>query len=155
MAAGRVAKNKAVFFAALLFAIGGTILLHTNLLAFGVAVAGLIAYLLYTPLKHKSALALYVGAVAGALPAVAGYSAATGALDWYAAGLFIFMFLWQLPHFLAIARYRFDEYQAAGVPLLVRKPVSEQAKRSARIIFFSSLVVLLVACAILVVVPYV
>ncbi|MFO0626168.1 MAG: heme o synthase [Polyangiales bacterium] len=74
--------------------------------------------LVYTPMKTRSPAALYVGAVPGALPPLMGWTAATGRID--AAGLVLFgvLFVWQLPHFLAIAIYRKDDYAAAGMRTL-------------------------------------
>ena len=90
----------------------------------GIAVAGLtlattILYLgAYTPLKTRSALCMLVGAVPGALPPVTGWLAARGELGLGAAMLFAIVFLWQLPHTLAIARLYRDDYARAGVRVL-------------------------------------
>ncbi len=92
------------------------------LLAFGVnyltGLLGLIALLLYvavyTPMKQRSPGALVVGAVPGAMPPLMGWTAATGRLDLAGISLFAIMFLWQLPHFLAITLYRGNDYQTAG-----------------------------------------
>jgi protoheme IX farnesyltransferase len=144
---GRVAPHFALFISFALLPPGAALLAGVNLLALGTALLGWIVYsLLYTPLKHFHSSALYVGAVAGALPPVAGYAAASGRLDAAALGLFVFMFLWQLPHFMAIAIYRFDEYAAAGVPLLLHAPPGERSRRIARTVFYISLVVLAVFC---------
>ena len=90
----------------------------------GIAVAGLtlattILYLgAYTPLKTRSALCILVGAIPGALPPVTGWLAARGDLGLGAAMLFAIVFLWQLPHTLAIARLYRDDYARAGVRVL-------------------------------------
>lgn len=92
------------------------------LLAFGVnyltGLLGFIALLLYvavyTPMKQRSPGALVVGAVPGAMPPLMGWTAATGQLDLVGISLFAIMFLWQLPHFLAITLYRGNDYQTAG-----------------------------------------
>ena len=90
----------------------------------GIAVAGLtlattILYLgAYTPLKTRSALCMLVGAVPGALPPVTGWLAARGDLGLGAAMLFAIVFLWQLPHTLAIALLYRDDYARAGVRVL-------------------------------------
>ncbi len=79
----------------------------------------LVSYVaLYTPMKRRSPIALLVGAVPGALPPLMGWSAARGSID--VPGLIIFgiMFLWQIPHFLAIATFRKDEYKKAGLLVL-------------------------------------
>jgi protoheme IX farnesyltransferase len=85
-----------------------------------VALATLVTYaLIYTPLKRRTSLATVVGAVPGALPPLIGWSAAGGSLlgaaPW---SLFLLMFLWQLPHFLAIAWMYREDYARAGLPML-------------------------------------
>ena len=90
-----------------------------NLLAAGVAALTLVSYVLvYTPLKRRTSLATLVGAIPGALPPVIGWTAATGSITLPAFVLFGIVFLWQMPHFLAIAWMYRDEYAAAGIPLL-------------------------------------
>jgi protoheme IX farnesyltransferase len=73
---------------------------------------------IYTPLKKKTSLNTLVGAVPGALPPVIGWTAVTGSFDPEAAALFLIVFLWQVPHFLAIARIYRDEYARAGMRML-------------------------------------
>jgi protoheme IX farnesyltransferase len=148
---GKIKPTHALVFGFVLMLCGVALLLTLHPLALWSALLGFVTYVfVYTPLKPKTGLALYVGAVAGATPPLVGYAAAAHMLDLYALGLFLFMFFWQIPHFLAIARYRFDEYGAAGVPLLVKKPQSEQERSRARKIFHYSLVVLLLFCLILI-----
>lgn len=153
LVSGKVKPQHALVFGLILFVLGVTALyLYTNALALGAALLGFVVYVfLYTPLKPKSGYALYVGAVAGATPPLVGYVAAAGVLDTFALALFAFLFLWQVPHFLAIARYRFAEYSAAGVPLLVAEPQGEEDRHRARRVFYISLVVLVVFCTILIV----
>jgi protoheme IX farnesyltransferase len=144
---GAVSGQGAIVFASVFFAGGAVLLWYTNLFALGAAVAGFVTYVLfYTPLKHVSGYALFVGAVAGAMPPVVGYAAAAGTIDSTAAILFILLYLWQLPHFIAIAIYRFDEYATAGVPLLVGR-YGERVRGHARATFYASLWVLLLFCA--------
>ena len=94
--------------------------LVSNLEATLVALVTLVTYaLVYTPLKRRSSLSTVVGAVPGALPPLIGWAAAGGSLATLAPwSLFGFMFLWQLPHFLAIAWIYRDEYARAGLPML-------------------------------------
>jgi protoheme IX farnesyltransferase len=80
------------------------------------AVAGYVA--VYTPLKRTSAAAVFVGAVPGALPPLMGWTAVTGRLDTPGLALFAVLFLWQIPHFLAIATYRGADYARAGFKVL-------------------------------------
>jgi heme o synthase len=150
-AAGTISPVGALLFGALLFVFGVFLLWFVNLLALGWAMLGFVVYVfVYTPLKHKTGLAVFVGAIAGATPPVVGYTAVGNMFDMWALALFVFLFVWQLPHFLAIATYRYDEYAAAGIPLLVKKPKDEQTKKIARKIFLYSLVVLLLVCVALI-----
>jgi len=87
----------------------------TSLVTLAIAVTYL---LLYTPLKRVSSLCSIVGAVPGALPPVAGWAAAQGNLPPEAWVLFTIMFLWQIPHSLAIARMYRDDYARAGIQVL-------------------------------------
>ncbi|GAB7387612.1 heme o synthase [Bacillaceae bacterium] len=80
---------------------------------------GLIVYVgLYTPLKRMSTLNTIVGAVSGAVPPLMGWSAVTGQLEPGAWILFLILFMWQLPHTLALAIRRAEEYRAAGFVML-------------------------------------
>ncbi len=72
----------------------------------------------YMPLKRVSCLCTVLGAVAGALPPVLGWTAANGRLDGGAAALFLLLFFWQFPHFLAIATIYRDDYEAANLKML-------------------------------------
>jgi len=91
-----------------------------NGLAAAIAFATLAIYvLIYTPLKRRSSLATIVGAVPGALPPLIGWAAARGSIAGVAPWtLFLLMFLWQLPHFLAISWLCRDDYRQAGLPML-------------------------------------
>ena len=90
-----------------------------NALSAAVAAATLVSYVfVYTPLKKRSSLSTLVGAVPGALPPVIGWAAATGTISIPAIVLFGIVFLWQMPHFLAIAWLYRDDYERAGIPLL-------------------------------------
>ncbi len=144
---GHVPGPAALWFGLLLGVFGALLLLFfTTLLAFTVALVGFAVYVLvYTPLKHTTSHALWVGAFAGATPPVVGYTAATGALDLTSLWLFLFLFVWQIPHFLGIAAYRYDEYATAEIPMLLRKP-SVRGKKIGRTVFYTSLVVLLLWC---------
>jgi protoheme IX farnesyltransferase len=93
--------------------------LRANLLAASLGVFTLLSYLfLYTPLKQRTPWATLVGAVPGALPPMIGWAAASGRLDLGAWVLFGIVFLWQLPHFMAIAWIYRDDYQRGGFAVL-------------------------------------
>jgi protoheme IX farnesyltransferase len=99
-----------------------------NPLSAGVALFTTITYVfLYTPLKLRTSLSTIAGALPGALPAVIGWAAATNSLSIEGWVLFGIVFMWQMPHFLAIAWMYRDEYARAGMPLL---PVIEPDGRS-------------------------
>ena len=69
-------------------------------------------------MKQKSPAALLVGSVPGALPPLIGWTAVTGRLEWAGIALFGVLFFWQLPHFIAIAIFRQEEYTRAGIKVL-------------------------------------
>lgn len=99
-----------------------------NLLSGVVAAFTLASYVwFYTPLKFRTSLSTIVGALPGALPAVIGWSAATDSLSIEGWVLFGIVFMWQMPHFLAIAWMYRDDYARAGMPLL---PVIQPDGRS-------------------------
>ena len=126
---GRLASVEAVTFAAVLSCLGLLILAAAvNVLAATVALATLGSYAaVYTPLKRRTSFATVIGAIPGALPPVIGWAAAVNSLSRGAWVLFGILFLWQLPHFLAIAWMYRDDYARAGLPML---PVIEPDGRS-------------------------
>lgn len=117
---GRVQPTEALLFGALLAAAGLLILaLAVNMLSALVTAAIVGSYLLvYTPLKQRSSLCGVIGAVPGALPPLIGWAAASGGLNVEAWVLFAIMFLWQIPHTLAIARLYRDDFAKAGIQFL-------------------------------------
>ena len=118
--AGRIRPADARWFGALL-TLGGLALLLSlcGALAALVAFSTWASYLfLYTPLKRRTHLSTLVGAVPGALPPVIGWAAASGRLEPGAFILFAIVFLWQIPHFLAIAWLYRDDYERGGFPML-------------------------------------
>jgi protoheme IX farnesyltransferase len=117
---GRLQAGEALAFGASLLA-GGLVYLGLAVSGLAAAVTASIAviYLLaYTPLKPVTSLCSIVGAVPGALPPVAGWAAARGALGAEPWVLFAIMFLWQIPHSLAIGRMYRDDYARAGIRVL-------------------------------------
>jgi heme o synthase len=117
---GRLRAGTAAWFGSLLAIVGiAQLAWAVNGVAAGVAAFTLCSYvLLYTPLKARTSLATLVGAVPGALPPVIGWAAATGQITLPSLVLFGIVFLWQMPHFLAIAWLYRDDYARAGIPLL-------------------------------------
>jgi protoheme IX farnesyltransferase len=118
--AGRLQPLEAWLFGVTLTLVGTAYLAAlVNPLVALVTLATTILYLFaYTPLKRRTPLCTLVGAVAGALPPVAGWAAARGDVAPGAWVLFAILFLWQLPHTLAIARLYRDDYARAGVRVL-------------------------------------
>jgi heme o synthase len=100
------------------------------LTAFLAVLANLLYVFAYTPMKQKSHYSLLVGAVPGAIPPLLGWTAATGRLD--AAGLVLFgiLFLWQVPHFLAITLFRAQDYARAGLVVMPNVAPAEVVRRT-------------------------
>jgi protoheme IX farnesyltransferase len=95
------------------------LVVFSNWLAAAIALATTLLYVvIYTPMKLKSSLATVVGAIPGALPPMIGWAAARGSVDLVSWTLFLIMFLWQMPHFLAIAWICRDDYARAKMPML-------------------------------------
>ncbi|MCA1826259.1 MAG: heme o synthase [Myxococcales bacterium] len=91
----------------------------------------LVSYvLLYTPMKRQTATALLIGALPGAIPPLIGWTAATEKLELPGVLLFAVMFLWQVPHFLAITLFRKEEYARAGLVVQPNEPGGERAART-------------------------
>jgi protoheme IX farnesyltransferase len=118
--AGRLRPVEAAGFGVLLTGAGlAHLTLFSGPLSAWVAFATWASYVfLYTPLKTRTSLATIVGAVPGALPPVIGWAAARGTLDPGAWVLFAILFLWQIPHFLAIAWLYREDYARGGLPML-------------------------------------
>lgn len=118
--AGRLSGTQVLTFAALTIVLGVTQLaVAVNLASAGFAVLSWVIYAwVYTPLKRISSLNTAVGAVSGALPILIGWSAAGGELGLRAASLFTVLFLWQFPHFMAIAWMYREQYGRAGLQML-------------------------------------
>ena len=129
MADGRLSSPDALLYAAALSLAGmGILAVAVNVLSSLVALATLVSYAaIYTPLKLRTSFATVIGAIPGALPPVIGWAASTNGLSQGAWILFGILFLWQLPHFLAIAWMYRDDYARAGFPML---PVIEPDGRS-------------------------
>jgi heme o synthase len=116
----RLSVNEAISFAVLCFVAGIIILLvYTNILTTSLSVVSMILYsFIYTPLKRVGPIAVFVGAIPGALPPLLGWTAATGAISHEALIIFGIQFIWQFPHFWAIAWVADDDYKKAGFKLL-------------------------------------
>ena len=126
---GKIPIRNALIYGIILGAIGFWLLLtFTNNLTALIGAIGLFFYLvMYSFFKRRSWLGTVVGSVSGATPITAGYTAVTGHFDTAALLLFLTLVFWQMPHFYAIAMYRFKDYKAAGLPVL---PVKKGYRRT-------------------------
>jgi protoheme IX farnesyltransferase len=117
---GNLDANHALAFGLLLSISGGLYLgLAVNVLSAVLAVSTLLVYLLiYTPLKRRTPLCTLLGAVPGAMPTLIGWAGASASIDRHAWFLFAVLFLWQFPHFLAIALLYREDYARAGFRML-------------------------------------
>ena len=116
----RVNNTEALIYALVLLAIGSIILMYyTNLLTTVLSLLSLVLYaFIYTPLKRVGPVAVLVGAIPGALPPLLGWAAATNSISHEALIIFGIQFIWQFPHFWAIAWIADEDYKKAGFKLL-------------------------------------
>jgi protoheme IX farnesyltransferase len=115
----RLDPRTALVFGAVQGALSLPALAMTNFVTAALGLVALVMYVgVYTPMKQRSHWATWIGAVPGALPALMGWTAATGRIE--LAGLTVFgvLMVWQIPHFHAIALYRRRDYDAAGLKTL-------------------------------------
>src|SRR5712692_1899839 len=139
---GRLTPNRALAFGAGLAVVGfAELAWFVNLLSAVLGMATLVSYLfLYTPLKQRSWLSTTVGAFPGAMPPMIGFAAASGTLTTQAWLLFAILFLWQFPHFYAIAWMYRDDYARAGIRMLpVVEPDGHSTAR--QIVLYASLLI--------------
>jgi protoheme IX farnesyltransferase len=130
--AGRIKRSHGLVFGLLLSAAGfADLWWGTNLLAAALGLFTLLSYLLlYTPLKQRSPACTTVGAIPGAMPPLIGYAAAGHGIDAGALALFLILFVWQFPHFDAIAWMYRDDYARGGICMLpVIDPDGESTAR--------------------------
>jgi heme o synthase len=138
---GRLSPEAALWFARVCGVVGLTsLVLWVNLASAALALLALISYVLaYTPLKRSTGFALHVGAIPGAIPPLIGWASMTGSLAPRAWPLFLILLVWQLPHFLAIATFRREEYARAG--LVVQPNASGLAATRRSILIYSALLI--------------
>lgn len=118
--AGRMSEKTALWFGVAMSVISIPMLaIGVNAVTALLGVLANVSYVLgYTPLKQRSHVALFVGAVPGAIPPLMGWTAATGQVDAGGLALFGILFFWQIPHFLAIALFRRGDYARAGLHVM-------------------------------------
>ncbi len=114
--AGRLFPNEALFFSMIISVVGvADLMFFVNVLTGVLGLMTLAAYnFVYTPLKTRTALCTLIGAFPGATPPVMGWTAAGGDIDAVALSLFAILFLWQMPHFFAIAWMCTEDYARGG-----------------------------------------
>ncbi|MBL8859099.1 MAG: protoheme IX farnesyltransferase [Planctomycetes bacterium] len=134
---GRVSVREALVFAGVLTAVSTAALwLRFNALGACLSLATIVAYVLvYTPLKRMSTFNTVVGALPGAAPPLIGYAALAGRIDPWAWVLFAILFVWQFPHFMAIAWIYRQDYSRAGMRMLPSAIGGERAAGQAAILY--------------------
>jgi protoheme IX farnesyltransferase len=140
---GRIRAREAFIFGALLSISGGLYLAFlVNRLSSLLAISTFLSYLLiYTPLKRRTPLCTLLGAFPGAMPTLIGWAGAADAISLQAMSLFAVLFLWQFPHFLAIALMYREDYDRAGYRMLPHFDLDSRFTRAEIVIFTCALIV--------------
>jgi protoheme IX farnesyltransferase len=138
---GRMLPKTALYFGLALSVLSVPILtIGVNPVTGLLAAIALVSYVwIYTPMKQVSPWALWVGAVPGAMPPLLGWTAVQGQVEWPGVVLFGIMFIWQLPHFIAISMYRDVEYQRAGIRTVTA--VHGNASATRQIFFWTAVLI--------------
>lgn len=137
---GRMKMEEAFVLGIILGFSGLLLLLKINFLCLVLGILAMFFYVcIYTPLKKITRLSVVPGAIAGSLPVVIGFAAATGAISSEALFLFLIQFIWQFPHTWSIAWLLNDDYNMAGFKML---PTSEKSKTSAIFILISTFLII-------------
>jgi protoheme IX farnesyltransferase len=144
---GSITVLQANIYATILGLCGLTLLIYkVNSLTALLGLAGMYFYaIIYSYFKRKNQYSTLVGSISGAVPPLAGYTAAINVIDNVGLTLFLSMACWQMSHFYSIAIYRLDEYKKAGIPLL---PIIRGVKRT-QISVFLYIFLFLIGCSIL------
>jgi heme o synthase len=117
---GKIVPSKVLWLGILLIALGTIFLSFTTITATVIGLLGVFSYVVLYSMWSKRQLVsnTIIGSISGAVPPLIGWAAVDGNLDIIAWSLFILMFIWQPPHFYALAMRRVEEYRAAGIPML-------------------------------------
>lgn len=120
---GRATVAEAAWVSLVLFSLSVFLFVYVfNIRAASLAVLSLLLYgFVYTPLKRRGQIAVFIGALPGAFPPMIGWVAATNQFGWAPGILFAIQFFWQFPHFWAIGWLAFDEYKKAGIQMMPGK----------------------------------
>ncbi len=133
MVKGHLGQKVALVYGVLLGCLGAWMLYHwANILTVYVALIGLFFYVVVYSLwfKRNSIYGTLIGSISGSIPPVVGYCAVSNKFDLGALILFVLLSIWQMPHSYAIAIFRFNDYSAAGIPVLPVKKGIQIAKRN-------------------------
>jgi protoheme IX farnesyltransferase len=143
---GRISSREALVFGVLLSIAGGVYLaIAVNVVSSLLAISTLLSYLfIYTPLKRKTPLCTMIGAFPGAMPTLIGWAGAGTPINRQAMLLFGVLFLWQFPHFLAIALMYRDDYSRAGYRMLPRFDRDSRFTRAEILVFTLALIAITV-----------
>jgi protoheme IX farnesyltransferase len=143
LVSGRLSNQEACWFGFSLSVAGGTLLaVSVNALSASLAIGTQLGYLLvYTPLKRKTPLCTLLGAVPGAMPTLIGWAASAGGIGRDAWLLFGILFLWQFPHFLAIALMYREDYAGAGFKMLPQFDDDGRFSKAEIVVFTIALVI--------------
>jgi protoheme IX farnesyltransferase len=142
-----ISVRSALIYALVLGIVGfASLIIYTNWLTAWLGAIGVVSYvIIYGYAKRTTRWGTLVGTISGAVPPVAGYTAATGRLDVAALLLFLLLVAWQMPHFYAIAIFRQKEYATAGIPVwpIVKGLASTRLQIIGYTLLFTALVPLL------------
>jgi protoheme IX farnesyltransferase len=128
---GRLDARTALVFGTIQGALALPILAMLNIVTAALGLVALLLYVgVYTPMKQRSHTAVWIGGVPGAMPALMGWTAATGRIGIGGLAIFSVLFIWQVPHFHAIALYRQRDYDAAGLKTLPGTHGAAAARRA-------------------------
>ena len=145
MAAGRISLAHGLLLGFAAVFLGAVYLAwQTNLLTGTLTLLTATGYVaIYTPLKRMTSLNTFVGAFPGALPPLIGWTAARGVIEWPAVALFVILFVWQFPHFMAIGWMYRDDYRDGGIRLTAtQQPIGEAARNTVvQALFYAALMI--------------
>lgn len=132
-----IVHSKTVFFIGAVLCVSGVIVLsNINVLTMLLAISTIVTYVFfYTPLKRVTTLSIFVGAIPGALPPLGGYTAVTSSIDSTAIILFCILFLWQLPHFLALSWMYKHDYENGGFKMTAVKDTNGTSVATQMVIY--------------------
>ena len=129
----RLAARTALVFGAIQGAIALPVLAAVGIVPAALGLVALLLYVgVYTPMKQRTHWATWIGAIPGAMPALLGWTAASGRIDLPGLAVFAVLFFWQIPHTHAISIYRQREYDAAGLKTLAGTHGPDVARRAIR-----------------------